>query len=115
MNVNEEGEGSRYPITVQRTRETKFDRVESRTEKHSEEDKANGITMDVRNGSSGAGQGSGGLQIPLSQQTSATVCWERFLHVRTIRVLLVENDDCTRYIVTALLRNCSYEGQFPSL
>lgn len=109
MNVNEEGEGSRYPITVQRTRETKFDRVESRTEKHSEEDKANGITMDVRNGS------SGGLQIPLSQQTSATVCWERFLHVRTIRVLLVENDDCTRYIVTALLRNCSYEGQFPSL
>lgn len=115
MNVNEEGEGSRYPITVQRTREPKFDRVDSRTEKHSEEDKANGITMDVRNGSSGAGQGSGGLQIPLSQQTSATVCWERFLHVRTIRVLLVENDDCTRYIVTALLRNCSYEGQFPSL
>lgn len=113
MNVNEDGEeGSRYPITDQKTGETKFDRVESRAERHSEEDKANGITMDVRNGSAGAGQGSAGLQIPLSQQTAATVCWERFLHVRTIRVLLVENDDCTRYIVTALLRNCSYEGQF---
>ena len=73
------------------------------------EDKANGVPMDVRNG---AGQGSSpGLQVPLSQQTQATVCWERFLHVRTIRVLLVENDDCTRYIVTALLRNCSYEGR----
>ncbi|KFK24732.1 bolting time control 1 [Arabis alpina] len=98
MNVNEDGEGSRYPING----ETKFDKVE----RHSGEDKA----MDVRNGSVGAGQGSAGLQIaPLSQQTAATVCWERFLHVRTIRVLLVENDDCTRYIVTALLRNCSYE------
>ena len=74
MNANEEGEGSRYPITDRKTGETKFDRVESRTEKHSEEEKTNGITMDVRNGS------SGGLQIPLSQQTAATVCWERFLH-----------------------------------
>ncbi|KAJ0244040.1 Signal transduction response regulator [Hirschfeldia incana] len=102
MNVNEEGEGSRYPITDQKPVETK--------ERLSGEDKANGIVMDVRNGSGGAGQGSSaGLQIPQSQQTAATVCWERFLHVRTIRVLLVENDDCTRYIVTALLRNCSYE------
>lgn len=112
MKVNEDGEGSGYPITDRKAGETKFDRVESRAERHSEEDKVNGITMDVRNGSVGAGQGSAGLQIPLSQQTAATVCWERFLHVRTIRVLLVENDDCTRYIVTALLRNCSYEGQF---
>ncbi|KAI3683779.1 hypothetical protein L1987_84294 [Smallanthus sonchifolius] len=35
--------------------------------------------------------------------------WDRFLHVRSIKVLLVENDDCTRHIVTALLRNCNYE------
>lgn len=106
MNVNEEGEGSRYPVTDQKPVET--------NERLSGEDKANGIVMDVRNGSAGAGagQGSGGLQISISQQTPATVCWERFLHVRTIRVLLVENDDCTRYIVTALLRNCSYEGNF---
>lgn len=102
MNVNEEGEGSRYPVTDQKPVETK--------ERLSGEDKANGVVMDVRNGS--AGGAGGGLQIPISQQTPATVCWERFLHVRTIRVLLVENDDCTRYIVTALLRNCSYEGQF---
>ncbi|GFQ03880.1 two-component response regulator-like aprr7 [Phtheirospermum japonicum] len=36
--------------------------------------------------------------------------WERFLHVRSIRVMLVENDDSTRHVVTALLRNCNYEG-----
>ncbi|KAL0822948.1 hypothetical protein Bca101_046625 [Brassica carinata] len=89
------GEG--YPVTDLQTKE-----------RHSGgEDKGNGVPMDARNG---AGQGSSpGLQVPLSQQTQATVCWERFLHVRTIRVLLVENDDCTRYIVTALLRNCCYE------
>ncbi|KAF8096021.1 hypothetical protein N665_0319s0039 [Sinapis alba] len=102
MNGNDNGEGSGYPVTDRKTKE-----------RHSgeEEDKVNGgVPMDVRNGSAGAGQGSPpGLQVPLSQQTQATVCWERFLHVRTIRVLLVENDDCTRYIVTALLRNCSYE------
>ncbi|KAL0409862.1 UNVERIFIED_CONTAM: Two-component response regulator-like APRR7 [Sesamum latifolium] len=44
------------------------------------------------------------------QQTQGSVvCWERFLHVRSIRVLLVENDDSTRHVVTALLRNCNYE------
>ncbi|KAK1411834.1 hypothetical protein QVD17_32622 [Tagetes erecta] len=35
--------------------------------------------------------------------------WDRFLHVRSIKVLLVETDDSTRHIVTALLRNCNYE------
>lgn len=39
------------------------------------------------------------------------VCWERFLPVRSIKFLLVENDDSTRHVVSALLRNCSYEGQ----
>lgn len=37
--------------------------------------------------------------------------WERFLPVRTLKVLLVENDDSTRHVVSALLRNCSYEGK----
>lgn len=37
--------------------------------------------------------------------------WERFLPVRTLKVLLVENDDSTRQVVSALLRNCSYEGK----
>ncbi|XP_024024728.1 two-component response regulator-like PRR37 isoform X2 [Morus notabilis] len=37
------------------------------------------------------------------------VRWERFLPFRSLRVLLVENDDSTRDIVSALLRNCGYE------
>ncbi|CAA7406286.1 unnamed protein product [Spirodela intermedia] len=37
------------------------------------------------------------------------VGWERFLPVRSLKVLLVENDDSTRHVVNALLRNCSYE------
>ncbi|GLJ06862.1 hypothetical protein SUGI_0050560 [Cryptomeria japonica] len=35
--------------------------------------------------------------------------WERFLEQRCLKVLLVENDDSTRQVVSALLRNCSYE------
>ncbi|GER54327.1 unnamed protein product [Striga asiatica] len=57
-------------------------------------------------------QGSGVVQVQQQQQQStqgSVVCWERFLHVRSIRVLLVENDDSTRHVVTALLRNCNYE------
>lgn len=56
---------------------------------------------------------SSGLQLqPQQQQSQGTgVCWESFLHVRTIRVLLVENDDSTRHVVTALLRNCNYDGR----
>ncbi|XP_028799433.1 two-component response regulator-like APRR7 isoform X2 [Neltuma alba] len=37
------------------------------------------------------------------------VRWERFLPVRSLKVLLVENDDSTRHVVCALLRNCGYE------
>lgn len=37
------------------------------------------------------------------------VQWERFLPLRTLKVLLVENDDSTRQVVSALLRNCYYE------
>lgn len=67
-------------------------------------------------GTSGAGSGLQGtrtLQVQHKQQQplSTTVCWARFLHVESIRVLLVENDDSTRHIVTALLRNCNYEGR----
>ena len=38
------------------------------------------------------------------------VHWDTFLPIRSLKVLLVENDDCTRHVVSALLRNCSYEG-----
>lgn len=39
------------------------------------------------------------------------VRWERFLPLRSLKVLLVESDDSTRQVVSALLRNCSYEGE----
>lgn len=40
------------------------------------------------------------------------VKWERFLPKIALRVLLVEADDSTRQIISALLRKCSYRGQF---
>ncbi|KAF3433821.1 hypothetical protein FNV43_RR24924 [Rhamnella rubrinervis] len=52
---------------------------------------------------------------PADQQSSQQqpkgplVRWERFLPLRSLKVLLVENDDSTRHIVSALLRNCGYE------
>lgn len=48
-----------------------------------------------------------GLQ---EQPPEPIVRWERFLPVRALKVLLVENDNSTRQVVSALLRNCSYEG-----
>ncbi|XP_022005904.1 two-component response regulator-like APRR3 isoform X1 [Helianthus annuus] len=56
-----------------------------------------------------AGQGNAAVQAPQQQPQGSLVHWEKFLHVRSIKVMLVENDDCTRHIVTALLRNCNYE------
>ncbi|XP_008792544.2 two-component response regulator-like PRR37 isoform X2 [Phoenix dactylifera] len=48
---------------------------------------------------------------PRKQQQSPgpIIRWERFLPVRSLKVLLVENDDSTRQVVSALLRNCNYE------
>ncbi|CAA6660495.1 unnamed protein product [Spirodela intermedia] len=43
-----------------------------------------------------------------SLQQRRVIRWERFLPRRSLRVLLVEPDDSTRHIVTALLRKCSY-------
>ncbi|CAN1170813.1 Two-component response regulator-like APRR5 [Linum perenne] len=37
------------------------------------------------------------------------VRWEKFLPRMVLRVLLVEADDCTRQIIAALLRKCSYQ------
>ncbi|GMH08825.1 hypothetical protein Nepgr_010665 [Nepenthes gracilis] len=39
---------------------------------------------------------------------SSVVRWERFLPRMALRVLLVEADDSTRQIISALLRKCSY-------
>lgn len=46
------------------------------------------------------------------QPQEPVVRWERFLPLRSLKVLLVENDDSTRQVVSALLRNCGYEGKF---
>lgn len=43
------------------------------------------------------------------------VKWERFLPKIALRVLLVEADDSTRQIISALLRKCSYRGQLASV
>lgn len=45
-----------------------------------------------------------------SMPQGSVVQWDRFLPIRSLKVLLVENDDSTRHVVSALLRNCSYEG-----
>lgn len=51
-----------------------------------------------------------GLQEKPEQPRDPIIRWERCLPDRTLNVLLVENDDSTRQVVGALLRNCSYEG-----
>ena len=38
--------------------------------------------------------------------------WEKLLPGMNMRVLLVEADDSTRHIIAALLRKCSYRGEF---
>uniref|UniRef100_A0A2P2LFQ7 Response regulatory domain-containing protein n=1 Tax=Rhizophora mucronata TaxID=61149 RepID=A0A2P2LFQ7_RHIMU len=88
-------------------------------EKNLDEDnglKVHGIAENVKHGHSGAHQAPPPLQTSHhhhhhQQQSQGTmVCWEKFLHLRSLKVLLVENDDSTRHVLTALLRNCSYEG-----
>lgn len=43
---------------------------------------------------------------------ASAVHWERFLPRMVLRVLLVEADDSTRQIISALLHKCSYKGSF---
>nr|XP_043613941.1 two-component response regulator-like PRR73 isoform X2 [Erigeron canadensis] len=43
------------------------------------------------------------------QPQEPVVQWETFLPLRSLKVLLVEDDDSTRQVISALLRNCSYE------
>ena len=51
-----------------------------------------------------------GFQMQPQQPQGPIILWESFLPVKTLKVLLVENDDSTRHVVSALLRNCGYEG-----
>ncbi|KAG7033873.1 Two-component response regulator-like APRR7, partial [Cucurbita argyrosperma subsp. argyrosperma] len=74
--------------------------------------KVNGLTRNTEDGRKSTVQAQDILQIHQQQHPQGSmVCWERFLHLRSLKVLLVENDDSTRHLVTALLRNCSYEGR----
>jgi len=74
-----------------------------------EEVKCNGIAEEVKVEQGGTVESSS-VQQHIPQPQGAIICWERFLHIRSLKVLLVEIDDSTRHVVTALLRNCSYEG-----
>ncbi|CAI8602674.1 unnamed protein product [Vicia faba] len=75
-----------------------------------DEVKCDGVAEEVKVGEGGNGESSSvQQQVPQYQSQGAIICWEKFLHIRSLKVLLVEYDDCTRHIVTALLRNCSYE------
>ncbi|RDX70890.1 Two-component response regulator-like APRR7, partial [Mucuna pruriens] len=56
-------------------------------------------TKDGNNGLKGLIQIHGGLQISQQPPQGSIICWERFLHVRSIKVLLVEDDDSTRHVV----------------
>lgn len=59
-----------------------------------------------------AAEGGGGATATPEAGGSAAVRWERFLPKMAVRVLLVEADDSTRQIISALLRKCSYKGCF---
>ena len=90
------------------------DGVSGREQRPVEENelKVNGLTRNAEDGRNPTLQAQDIVQIQQQQQPQGSmVCWERFLHLRSLKVLLVENDDSTRHLVTALLRNCSYEGQ----
>ncbi|XP_047333687.1 two-component response regulator-like PRR73 [Impatiens glandulifera] len=64
---------------------------------------------DIKGGNWDAQLGQGVVQVSQQLTRGNSECWEKFLPVRSIKVLLVENDDATRHVVTALLRNCNYE------
>ncbi|WRX11597.1 Signal transduction response regulator [Theobroma cacao] len=55
------------------------------------------------------GHAQGEQERSQQQPQGPLVHWERFLPLRSLKVLLVENDDSTRHVVCALLRNCGFE------
>lgn len=75
-----------------------------------DESRMNDVNQDLNNGLRGAIGVNNGFQILQPQSQGPVIRWERFLPIRTLKVLLVENDDSTCHVVSALLRNCSYEG-----
>ncbi|XP_009605296.1 two-component response regulator-like APRR5 [Nicotiana tomentosiformis] len=53
--------------------------------------------------------GENNKETGVAAASSSIVRWERFLPKMVFRILLVEADDSTRQIITALLRKCSYK------
>ncbi|KAJ3703614.1 hypothetical protein LUZ61_007319 [Rhynchospora tenuis] len=56
----------------------------------------------------GGGGGAGGGAVRVVGPRRQGIRWDQILPRRSLRVLLVEYDDSTRQVVTALLRKCSY-------
>ncbi|KAL5548078.1 hypothetical protein UlMin_003309 [Ulmus minor] len=73
-----------------------------------EEEPRINVNQDVTNGHR-AIQVSDGSLVLQSLPQGSVVCWDRFLPIRSLKFLLVKNDDSTRHVVSALLRNCCYE------
>ncbi|KAF3954250.1 hypothetical protein CMV_020388 [Castanea mollissima] len=77
------------------------------------ESRINEDAEDVDDGQMEAAQDKVQTQVVMQgsqqQHQRPLVRWERFLPLRSLKVLLVENDDSTRHVVSALLRNCGYE------
>ncbi|GAB4856756.1 Two-component response regulator-like [Ancistrocladus abbreviatus] len=115
--MTDEGEGNKGLVEINQHLCCERKRVENGTVGGRQgllengEARVNQIGQDIRDGNEGmVVQAAAVGQVPPQQPSQgAAVCWERFLPLRSLRVLLVENDDSTRHVVAALLRNCSYE------
>jgi pseudo-response regulator 5 len=80
---------------------------------------ADAATPAAGGGAGGDGGGGGGDASGASPPPAAAgrevVRWDQILPRRSLRILLVEHDDSTRQVVTALLRKCGYRGELPPL
>ena len=118
MNVNGprtqvSAELNHHAQDVRDAQKTRRDRVVAEGHSLSEEDEStiNEDVEDLNDGQKKSVQAAQGiLHRPQQQPQGPIVRWERFLPLRSLKVLLVENDNSTRQVVSALLRNCSYEG-----
>ena len=71
--------------------------------------KCNGVAEEVKIGKGGIVESSS-VQQHIPQPQGAIICWERFLHIRSLKVLLVEIDDSTPSCCHCTDCNFSYEG-----
>lgn len=93
---------------------TKDEVIRDRPFSKENESRINEDVKDVDDGKTGAVQLQEHVQILHRTQKRSQGPpdhWESFLPFRSVKVLLVENDDSTRHIVYALLRNSGYEGE----